>query len=135
MYCHMSAAPKILVVEDDLFLRDIYHQALVEGGFDVTTAIDGEEGLNKITQGGWDLVLLDYMMPKKNGIEVMHELKAMLPKVFAKRVIFLTNIDDTNDINEINRVSDGYLLKTQMTPKILITNIKNYLSQASQAAA
>ena len=55
---------KILLVEDDQFTRELYDEVLKDAGFDVTTAVNGEEGLGYIREGGYDLILLDVMMPK-----------------------------------------------------------------------
>jgi DNA-binding NarL/FixJ family response regulator len=68
------------------------------------------------------------MMPRRNGIEVMQELKKKEPASYAKYIIFLTNIDDTREINEISRLSDGYFLKTQLTPNLLALKVKDYLA-------
>ena len=57
-------AKKVLVVEDDVFVRDIYARELKKGGYEVEIAEDGLEGLEKIKTGGYDIVLLDIMMPK-----------------------------------------------------------------------
>ncbi len=91
---------KILLVEDDMFLRDIYSETLSSEGFDVSTASDGQEALDKIKLGGWDLVLLDVVMPKLSGIEVMMQVKD-LPVKPAKNILFLTNSDETKDLEKV----------------------------------
>ena len=66
---------KILIAEDDEFLRELYADILKGEGYQVTTAIDGEDALQKLSQGGWDLVLLDIIMPKLSGLEVAKKSK------------------------------------------------------------
>lgn len=122
----MDTKAKILLVEDDMFLRDVYHETLVGGGFDVTTAADGKEALEKIKLGGWDLVLLDVLLPGLTGIQIMDQVKTFLQKP-AKHILFLTNSDETADIDHVLGFTDGYLLKSAFTPAELIEKVKTYL--------
>lgn len=118
---------KILLAEDDLFLREIYQEVLADEGFDVVVAVDGEDALSHLTRGGWDLVLLDDIMPKKNGIEVLEAVAAKEIHTFAKKVVFLTNIDNSAEIRKLESLSDGHWLKSNMTPPVLIKRIKELL--------
>ena len=68
-------AKKILLVEDDQYTQDVYQEILKEAGFEVTLAIDGQEGLQKAQEGGYNLILLDIMMPKMDGLQVCAKLK------------------------------------------------------------
>ena len=92
----MTGKQKILVLEDDQYTRDIYHDVLTEAGFEVTTAVDGEEGLVKIKEGGYNLILLDMMMPKVNGLEVLEKLKAD-PETKKIPIVMLTNLAGEKD--------------------------------------
>lgn len=118
---------KILLAEDDLFLREIYQEVLADEGFAVTVAVDGEDALSHIRQGGWDLVLLDDIMPKKSGIDVVEALTAQERQTLAKKIVFLTNIDNSTEIERLETLSNGHLLKSNMTPPELIKQIKKYL--------
>ena len=120
---------KILVVEDDEFLREIYLETLKDEGYIVEFGIDGEEGFQKIKQGGYDLVLLDIIMPKMDGLEVMRRIKAEGEPLKNKRLIFLTNLDKDEEIKEALKLGDGYLIKSQLTPEDLIREVKLYLSK------
>ena len=120
---------KILVVEDDEFLREVYLETLKDEGYIVETGIDGEEGLQKIKQGGYDLVLLDIILPKMDGLEIMRRIKAEGTAAKNKRLIFLTNLDKDEEIKEALRLGDGYLIKSQLTPGDLVREIKLYLSK------
>jgi CheY-like chemotaxis protein len=122
----MDKKAKILLVEDDMFLRDIYSETLSGGGFDVATAADGNEALNKIKQGGWDVILLDVVLPGLSGIQIMDQVKTFLEKP-AKHILFLTNSDDTKELEAVLGFTDGYLLKSAYTPAELIEKVKTYL--------
>lgn len=126
----MEYQKKILVVEDDNFLRDIYSEILLKAGYKLETAEDGQKGLAKIRQGGWDLVLLDIIMPVMSGVDVMHKLKEekdFVPTKYYKKLIFLTNLDNDQEIKEALKFSDGYLIKSQLTPGDVLNEVKGYL--------
>jgi CheY-like chemotaxis protein len=127
----MEETKKILVVEDDAFLRDIYTEILKKAGYNIEDAEDGEKGLAKIKQGGWDLVLLDIIMPVMSGVQVMHKLheeENFDPRKYYKKLIFLTNLDNDQEIKEALKFSDGYLIKSQLTPGDVLNEVKVYLS-------
>ena len=118
---------KILLVEDDRFLRELYSDVLTNEGYKVDQAADGEEGLKKIKGGGYDIVLLDILMTKINGLEIMKKIKSHPPKNPNKFTIFFTNLDDRSQIKEALKFADGYLIKSQITPDKLIGKIKSLL--------
>ncbi len=119
---------KILLVEDDEFIRDIYQEVLVGEGYDLTVAVDGGEAFEKLKIDGWDLVLLDVMMPKMTGIQVIQKLKKEGNKKGYKKVIFLTNMDDPEEVVQFKKLGDGYLIKSDLTPPELIEKVKALLS-------
>ena len=86
---------KILLIEDDQFARELYEEVLKDAGFEVDTAVDGVDGLSKMTLGGYNLILLDVMMPKMDGLDVLRELMNNPPKVKNGPIVLLTNL--TND--------------------------------------
>src|SRR3989344_5115083 len=86
---------RILLVEDDQFTRELYEEVLKDAGFEVDTAVDGIDGLSKIKTGGYDLILLDVMMPKMDGLDVLRSLMNEPPKVKSGPIVLLTNL--TND--------------------------------------
>lgn len=118
---------KILIVEDDRFLRELYHDVITNDGHQVDTAEDGEEGFKKMKSGGWDLVLLDIVLPKMDGVEIMKRLKEDPPTSPNKAVVFLTNLDKDEKIKEIMQYGNGYLIKSQLTPGDFINELKIYL--------
>ncbi len=123
---------KVLIVEDDLFLRELYIETLTGEGYAIDNAADGEEGLNKIKAGGYDLVLLDIVLPKIDGIQIMKTIQAgggtIKPN---KGVVFLTNLDNPEEIKQALQLGKGYIIKSQITPAELIAKVKDYLAQNS----
>lgn len=120
--------PRVLVVEDEEYLRDLYEEILTEQGYYVETAKDGNEGMAKIKQGGWDLVILDIILPGMDGIEIMRAMKANPPPIPNKKVIFLTNLDKDKEMQEALALGDGYFIKSQITPGSLLEQIKTYIN-------
>lgn len=120
-------AKKILVAEDDIFLRQLYQETLGDEGYAVDTAADGEEALAKMQQGGHDLVLLDIIMPKLDGITVMEHLKTSPPTSPNGIIIFLTNLDKDDKIKQALTYGNGYIIKSQITPGDLVNEVKKYL--------
>lgn len=119
---------KILLVEDEQYLRELYQEILTEQGYEVTTAQDGEEGYNNLKEGGWDLVILDIILPKMNGLEIMRKIKTNGSDKPNKKIIFLTNLDKDEEIKEALQLGDGYFIKSQITPGSLVEEIKGYLA-------
>lgn len=121
-------AKKVLVVDDDLFIRELYEEVLKDDGFEVDSAVDGEEGLRKLQQGGYDLVLLDVMMPKKDGLGVLGELLSHPAQKPNGAILLLTNLGHDPIIQEaMNKGATSYLNKADMTPDQLLENIKKFL--------
>jgi len=105
---------RILLAEDDRILRKAGETALRKRGYDVVAAVDGEEALAKAREDPPDLVLLDVMMPKVHGFDVLRGLKGD-PRLRDIPVIMLTNLEQPSDMQ---RASDGgafgYLVKSNL---------------------
>lgn len=125
---------KILLAEDDAFLRELYTDVLTAEGYTVETATDGEQALAKISQGGWDLILLDIIMPRMSGLDVIRKTKENPPQIPNKCLIFLTNLDKGDEIKEALLLGNGYLIKSQITPGDLLSEVKLYISQEAKTA-
>jgi DNA-binding response OmpR family regulator len=125
-------AQRILVVEDDQFLRELYDELLKEEGYDIELAADGEEGLNKMSTGGYDLVLLDIMLPKIDGLEILRRLKDKHPENPNGPVVLLTNLGQDSIIKEgFNLGASGYLIKSSMNPDQVISEVKVFLGKSN----
>lgn len=122
---------KILVAEDDQFLRELYSDVLTGEGYKIETAEDGEQALEKMKIGGYDLILLDIVMPKLDGLSVMKQMQNITPQSPNKCVVFLTNLDKDEEIKTALQLGNGYLIKSQINPGSLVQEIKQYLSQTA----
>lgn len=119
---------RILLIEDDAYTRDIYQEILEEAGFEVILATDGQEGLMKLKEGGYSLVLLDVMMPKMDGISVLKALKAENLQT-GQKIILLTNLGHDSVIQEaLTLGAAGYMVKSDLNPDQLVEKVKNFLS-------
>lgn len=123
---------KILIVEDDQFLREFYQELLTEEGYFVDVAADGEVGLQKIQNQDYDLVLLDIMMPKKDGVSVLSELKVKESHSKNSKIVVLTNLGQDAIIKQCFELgANGYLIKSALNPDQVLSEIKSYLQNAS----
>lgn len=124
----MNESKKILIVEDDQFLREFYQELFEEEGFFVDVAVDGETGLKKIKEGDFDLVLLDIMLPKKDGLQILRDLKISPPKSGESTIVVLTNLGQDAVIKQCFALgAQGYLIKSAFNPDQVLTEIKQYL--------
>jgi len=120
-------AKKVLVVEDDVFVRDIYARELKKGGYEVEIAEDGLEGLEKIKTGGYDIVLLDIMMPKMTGVDMLKNVRN--PNFPAKDVpvYLLTNLGQGSIIKQCLEIgAQGYLLKARVLPSQVLKSVNDF---------
>ncbi len=116
---------KILVIEDDKFISDIYSTKLSSEGFRVILAENGEEGVKKIKSEQPDLILLDLFMPKMDGIEV---LKKMKTDGISIMTLVLTNAGENEYVAKAMELgAEDYLIKTSFTPDEVILKIKEKL--------
>lgn len=119
---------KILVVEDDQFIREFYEDLLKEEGYIVETAVDGEAALTKIRQGGWNIIMLDIMLPKIDGLQILRELKIKPPAATNGPIIVLTNLGNNTIINQAFELgANGYLIKSAMNPDDVLKEIRNFI--------
>lgn len=123
-------AKKILVVDDDSFVTDIYQTKLIQEGFEVLTAADGAEAVKKLKNGEGgkpDLILLDIVMPYMDGLEVLKEVKSneALKDI---PVILLTNLSQKKEVEEGLRLgAKDYLIKSHFTPSEVLEKINSHL--------
>jgi CheY-like chemotaxis protein len=124
----------ILMCEDDMYVRDLYSRKLIQTGFNVTTASDGAEGLQSALDGNFDLILLDIMMPKLTGIEVLRKLKEN-SKTKDTPVFLMTNLGQEGIIKEAFKMGvKGYFLKTRMLPLDVANHIQTFFTSGEVPA-
>jgi CheY-like chemotaxis protein len=123
-----TTAKRVLLVEDDRFLRRACEASLRQRGFTVQTAADGEEGLRLARTEAPDIILLDLLMPKLSGLDVLRALRAdaatrELP------VLVLSNSSRQQDIDEITRLGVvGYFVKADLSLQALGDRVAQLLS-------
>ena len=117
-------AKKILIVEDDKFLRELITQKLIREDFEVSEAVDGEEGIRKIKEEKPDLILLDLILPGIDGFEVLSQMKKESTLV-STPVIILSNLGQKDDVERgLKMGAVDYLIKAHFTPGEIIDKIK-----------
>lgn len=120
-------AKKILVVEDDKFLRELISQKLTKEGYAVVEAVDGEKGIESIKAEDPDLVLLDLILPGIDGFEVLAKMKSD-PGLAEIPVIILSNLGQKDDIEKgLEMGANDYLIKAHFTPGEIIEKIQAVL--------
>jgi|WetSurMetagenome_2_1015567.scaffolds.fasta_scaffold58979_3 CheY-like chemotaxis protein len=106
---------RVLLVEDDRFLRRACQGGLSQRGFTVSIAVDGEEGLQKARADLPDLILLDMLMPKLSGLDVLRALRAE-ERTRGIPVVILSNSSREQDLQEVQRLGvSGYLVKANLS--------------------
>lgn len=119
---------KILLVEDDEILRDLCVTKLRKEGFDVITAIEGQEGLHKIEKEKPALVLLDIILPGLDGFEILKRIRSSSREIARIPVILLTNLGQENDLEKGKKMgAQDYLVKANLTTEQIIEKVKKYL--------
>jgi DNA-binding response OmpR family regulator len=123
-----EATQTILIIEDDFFVRDLYDRAFKRKGYNCVTAVDGVEGLAKVKSVNPNIVLLDIMLPKENGIDVLKEIKGPNSAIKGIPVYLLTNLGQEEIIKDAFKIgADGYLLKAKMTPDQVVAEVEAFL--------
>ncbi|HVF69420.1 MAG TPA: response regulator [Xanthomonadales bacterium] len=121
---------KILFVEDDLFIQEIYIRVFTQAGYALELAKDGEEALEKAKSDTYDAILLDIMLPKVNGINVLSMMRMPGAPTENTPIFLITNLGQESVIEEAFRIgADGYFIKAQMNPKNIIIEIEKFLAK------
>lgn len=119
-----------MVVDDDLYIRELYEEVLKDEGYTVESASNGEEALNKLKLGGYDLILLDIMMPKLDGLGIMDALSKTPPPVKNGPIILLTNLDHDPLIKDaMSKGASAFIIKADITPADLLVQVKKFLGE------
>lgn len=116
---------KILIVEDEHDVRELYRDLLIDNGFDVYEAEDGVTGLRMAKETAWDLLLLDIMLPQVDGLRILEEIRSK----FDKPVLIISNLNNDDIITKsIDLGSNGYVIKSELNPAQFIVEVKKYLN-------
>ena len=118
---HEPPSRKILVIEDEHFISELYVRALTRAGYDVTVEIDGQKGLETAQTNQFDIILLDLMVPTITGIEVLRRLRAPGAPELKAKIVITTNLEQREEIRaDIEKQADAYLVKAEITPRELV---------------
>jgi len=123
--------PKILLIEDDFFLSFLLKNRLEREKINVIIAKNGEEALNLLESTNPDLILLDLILPKKSGFEVMEEIKSN-PRIILKKtpIVIISNLGQPEDISRCEELGAvDYIVKAKTSIDELIGKIKSFLVQ------
>jgi len=118
---------KILIVEDDSFVLDIYQTKLTQEGFEVIAAANGMEALGKLEKEKPDLILLDIIMPYVDGLEVLKKVRSM-DQLKDVPIILLANLSQKEEVDQgMTLGANDYLIKSHFTPSEVLKKINKYL--------
>lgn len=129
-------AVKILVVEDEPDARTIFVDFLGLEGYEVSSAVDGIDAIAKAEADKYDLILLDIVMPNKDGLDVLEEIKSDAVKFGNPIVIMLTNISGDAAVEKAKELgAKDFLLKIGTEPDMLVASVKKFLAEGKAEAA
>jgi len=132
----MSTQKRILIVEDDRVLRRACEVGLRKRGYSVVTADNGVEGLERALEGGFDLILLDMLMPRMSGIDMLRALRAREGDGPHAPVLILSNSSKVGSRDESDRLGvAGYMVKACLSLETLGTIVARLTSDANPGAA
>lgn len=124
--------PKILIIEDDKFLRELIVRKLsIEKEFEIVHAVDGESGLKVFKESKPDIVLLDLILPGIDGFEVLAKMKQD-PSLSPVPVIILSNLGQKDDVERGMKLGAvDYMVKAHFTPNEIVEKLKQILAKKS----
>ncbi len=112
---------KVLIIEDEYFISELYVRALKRAGYEVDLTIDGAAGLQKAQTDAYDIILLDIMVPTITGTEILEKLRDKAEKPIRAKIIVTTNLEQSEENKTaIERQADAYIIKAEITPKQLV---------------
>jgi DNA-binding response OmpR family regulator len=118
----------VLLIEDDIFLRELVGIKLRESKYQVTEASNGQEGLEKLLDQEYDIVLLDIMIPIKTGFEVLEEYKKKKPDTINSKIVIMSNLNEQNYITKALKLGAiDYVIKAHYSPTEIVAKINQLL--------
>jgi len=122
----MDNNKKILLIEDDQNTRDLYFGILRTQGYTIDMAQDGKEGLSKAENGTYNLILLDIMMPKVDGLEALSILKKQDSN---RKVALFSNLSSTDIVDQaMNIGADEFIMKSDTDPDAFLVKINKLVN-------
>lgn len=121
---------KILLVEDDPMISEIYQRKFESSGFDVGIAATGKEALKKAREEKYDIILLDLVLPEMDGMEVLKEIKQSGKYSPETKVVIFSNLTEKeNQEKALENGADGFISKSQFSPSNLVEEVKRILGE------
>lgn len=112
---------KILCIEDERFIGELYARALKKAGYDVKVVFDGKDALQEVLTDKYDIILLDMMIPSITGFEILRKIRGSNASSIRAKVIITTNLEQADeDRTAIENQADGYIIKAEVTPNQLV---------------
>lgn len=123
-----ESTPKILIIDDDPFILEMYVLKFKEHNFQVETASNGQEGLAKVKEYQPDLLLLDIVMPALDGFDVLQQIKKNSSPDM--KIVLLTNLGQKEDVERGMQLgADDYIIKAHFTPSEVVEKVKVLLGK------
>ena len=121
---------KVLIAEDDPLLSSILSNKFQASGYEVLAAFDGDEAWDKTKEWGPDILLLDIMMPKKDGWQVLEEMQKRQPSS-ALPILILSNLGEAADRERAQKLGvTEYMVKANTTPKDIVEKVQGILKKS-----
>lgn len=122
---------KILLADDDFYIRDLYTLVFSKTPqYELQMANDGAETMEKIKNTVYDLILLDIMMPKYSGVDVLKLLRSLQPPVNQTPVYIITNLSQQDVLDELSKLGvEGFLIKADLTPMQVLGVVNKFFNQ------
>lgn len=125
---------KILLIEDDYDISKIYAKKLSNAGFSVDEAVDGDVGTTKATKNDYDLILLDVMLPKRNGLDVLKSIRDPKSAKNEVPIFILTNLGTSEVLKKAKKFGiENYLIKAQFTPNGVVEEVSKFFRTKEDA--
>ncbi len=128
----MADGKTILIVDDDLTLLEMYQERFKEEGYVVIGASDGEEALKKVQKDKPAMIVLDIMMPKLNGIDVMKRLRADADTKDIPVIILTALVQEIDKLKDLMGPNDQYLVKSEDMPKDVVEKVNSVLNKSKK---
>tara|TARA_B100000745_G_C20152131_1_gene394960 strand:- start:2698 stop:3063 length:366 start_codon:yes stop_codon:yes gene_type:complete len=120
---------KILLVDDDAFLRDMYATKFTEAGDTVAAAQDGMKALSHLDSDTFDVIIMDMVMPGMSGVDLLGEIKK-IDNAAKSKCIILSNQGEQEDIEAANSAgADGYIIKAESIPSEVVSKVHNIVKE------
>ncbi len=118
---------EILIIEDEKMLAEMYKERFEQEGFHIHSAFDAEEGMNMVKELKPDLIILDILLPRENGVEFLRKMRE-IKELSSISVVAFSNYDDLDTKKEALALgAKEYLIKTNYTPSEILKKVIYYL--------